>query len=232
MMTIDIPPNNLPGSHETAIINNEYQRNCLQPKAHEHRLVQIEEEHKNRIDEMTKSSKLRIEEHREIERVRSHYGISTHKAIREIEKEEREHNEIEKNSPFRNPVDFHVDRLRKLFIENDRNPIVLFAPFKDDSKTNIQNIEGGYVNFLTTLNEEYAQTQYQHLTTKRDGYLNRPLLSGDCDVDSIYSVLADIPVILVHGVIQGTHHSHQLVQRIHPRITFWNLFPHQKTSIS
>ncbi|WP_016953808.1 dynamin family protein [Anabaena sp. PCC 7108] len=109
-------------------------------------------------------------------------------------------------------------------------PIILVSPFWDDTKPIELNYKGGYVDFRNAFNTSYLQASWKNLASKQDGYFKRPLCYTDRDINYIYSNLSDIPIILVHGTIQGVHTPQQNIQRICPHITFWNLFPEQKDS--
>ncbi|WP_237397164.1 dynamin family protein [Okeania sp. KiyG1] len=103
----------------------------------------------------------------------------------------------------------------------------MVSPFWDDTKPKDKNEQGGYVDFRASFNTSYS---WHNLASKQDGYFKRPLYQTDRDINYIYSVLSDVPIILVHGTIQGVHSAQQFVQRIHPHITFWNLLPEQQDS--
>ncbi len=229
------------GMGVAAIINNLFQGFWLQPQANEHRLSQINEEHKNRILEFAKGSELRISESKQdhehriaelnkaselriiesylAEEVRSYYTIQNHEIIRASIKNDE-------NSPLLDPPSDARARLKGIY-ESTRNPIVLVAPFWDDSLTKDANDRGGFVDFRNTFNNAYADVPWRKLAPRKDGYIKRPLRYTDRDVDYLHSILYDIPIILVHGSIQGVHQS-QLIQRIKPEITFWNILPTYK----
>jgi hypothetical protein len=228
------------GQGFAALINTAGQYLLVQPRANEHRLSQIEKEHKNRILELAKTSELRISESKQdyehrmaelnkaselknfesllAEEFRSHYAIETHQAIRRSIKDDE-------NSPFLDEPEIAYERLKGIY-EDTGKPIVLIAPFWDDSLTKEANDRGGYVDFRNAFSNPYSCVSWGNLAPKKDGYINRPLRYTDRDVDYLHSVLHDIPIILVHGSIQGVHGRE--IQRINPVITFWNILPVQK----
>jgi hypothetical protein len=233
------------GMGVAAIINNLFQGFWLQPKANKHRVSQINEEHKNRLLEFAKASELRIAESKQdhqhriaelnkaselriselflAEEVKSYYAIETHQAIRAIVKNDE-------NSPFLDSPDIVRHELKAIY-EASGKPIVLVAPFWDDSRTKDANERGGFVDFRNTFNRSYKSVSWNNLAPKQDGYINRPLIYTDRDVNYLHRVLYDIPIILVHGSIQGVHQSQQS-QTIDPVITFWNILPTDKDEYS
>ena len=224
-----------------AVINNFSQYYFLQPQANKHRVSQINEEHKNRLLEFAKASELRISESKRdhehriaelnkaselriiesylAEEVSSYYAIETHQAIRRSVKNDE-------NSPFLDPPDIVGQELKAIY-EDTGTPIVLVAPFWDDSRTKDANERGGFVDFRSTFNNSYGRVPWQKLAERQDGYINRPLIYTNRDVNYLRRVLYDIPIILVHGSIQGVPQS-QHIQRIKPEITFWNILPTHK----
>ena len=229
------------GMGVAAIINNLFQGFWLQPQANEHRLSQINEEHRNRLLEFAKASELRISESKQdhehriaelnkaselriiesylAEEVRSYYAIQNHEIIRASIKNDE-------NSPLLDPPSDARAILKRIY-ESTGNPIVLVAPFWDDSLTKDANDRGGFVDFRNAFNNAYEVVPWEKLAPKKDGYIKRPLRYTDRDVDYLHNILYDIPIILVHGSIQGVHQSQQ-IQRIKPAITFWNILPKYK----
>ncbi len=197
-------------------------------RQHELRFQELKQQQQARLQELklqyeqsiTKSfidSAIRIQELEVVEKLRSSYSISTKKAITDLARKEA-------NCPFYDGIEITRKNLKALY-EQTELPIILPSPFWDDSKSETSNEQGGHVDFRTAFNSCYRQASWNNLASKEDGYFKRPLFKTDRDVNYIYSVLSDIPVILVHGTIQGVHSPHQQVQRIHPHITFWNLLP-------
>lgn len=191
---------------------------------HEFRLEELKQQHEQSIISSLINSEIRINEQKIIEQLRASYSASANAAIRNAVREDA-------NSPFFDGIETTHQNLKTLY-EQTHLPIVLVSPFWDDSKNKAVGEQGGYVDFRTAFNTSYRQASWQYLASKQDGYFKRPLFQTDRDINYIYSVLSDIPVILIHGTIQGSHSPHQQVQRIHPQITFWNLFPDESFNYS
>ncbi len=194
-----------------------------QNEAYQKRIEELELSHQQRIKEQAHGSKLNSDQKKlEIifaETVRSKYAIENNVAIRRDAKSDE-------NSPFIDSSDATYEALRKNYQETGK-PIVLLAPFWDDKRTKKVNEEGGFVDFRTAFNFRYAKSSWSEMASKQDGYFKRPLTQTNRDVNLILSALPDIPIILVYGTIQGTHGTVQAIQRIHPSIAFWNIFPGQ-----
>ncbi|NEO56669.1 MAG: hypothetical protein F6K54_28500, partial [Okeania sp. SIO3B5] len=214
----------------------------IQPQAHRFREQELETQHQFRLKELdaqynqfrvkelekqyeqsiTKSfidSEIRINEQQIIERLKSSYSISIKKAFTDLAREDA-------NSPFFDGIETTQQVIKGLH-EKTGLPIILVSPFWDDTKPKDKNEQGGYVDFRAAFNTAYS---WHNLASKQDGYFKRPLYQTDRDINYIYSVLSDVPIILVHGTIQGVHSAQQFVQRIHPHVTFWNLLPEQQDS--
>ena len=197
-----------------------------QTQAHRFRQEELKQQYEQNITKSFIDSRIRIidsefkiHEQKIIEDLRSSYSISTKKALVDLARKDA-------NSPFFDGIDETYKVLNGLHKKTGL-PIILVSPFWDDTRPKDKNDPGGYVDFRTAFNSSYS---WHNLASKQDGYFKRPLYQTDRDINYIYSVLFDIPTILVHGTIQGVHAAHQHVQRIHPRITFWNLFPEQQGS--
>jgi len=129
----------------------------------------------------------------------------------------------EENSPFVEPSDQTIQMLRATYQSNMGKPLVLIAPFWDDTLPYKANDEGGFLDYRMAFNIAWQQTQWFDNVVKCDGYLKRPLRHTDRDIAIISAELADIPTILIHGMVQGK-------QRVHPSMTIWNLLPNQGNS--
>jgi hypothetical protein len=185
--------------------------------AYELRLKEFDITHRQRLLEMEKSFGQRREEIAFAEMVRSTYAIHASTAIRRSAKSDE-------NDPFLDGAGSTYEKLGEIYRQTGK-PIVLIAPFWDTVRTKKANDEGGFVDFRTALNFRYGKASWNDLALKHDGYFKRPLYNTDRDINYILDSLPDLPIILVHGTIQGVHGSAQHVQRIHPTITFWNLLP-------
>ncbi|NET84110.1 MAG: hypothetical protein F6J94_19975 [Moorea sp. SIO1F2] len=189
-------------------------------KQQQYKLEELTLQYQQSIVKSFIDSGIRIQEQEIIEHLKSSYAIWTNKALRNLEKEDQ-------NSPFYDGIETTYRNLKTLY-EQTKLPIILVSPFWDDSISKPLGEQGGYVDFRNAFNSAYRQAPWNDIASKQDGYFKRPLYQTDRDVNYIYSVLSDIPVILIHGNIQGVHGAHQQVQRIHPHITFWNLLPDQQ----
>lgn len=195
-----------------------------QAKRHDQILEEQKHLYEHRVVEAFINSGLRINEHRVIEMLRSSYAIHNTIATRQAAK-------ADENSPFLDDADTTYKMLKALH-EETCCPIVLVAPFWDDTRPRKVNKEGGFVDFRSAFNFSYSAVPWSAMACKQDGYLERPLFYTDRDVRLIQNTLHDIPVILVHGTIQGTHAPGQSVQRIHPHVTVWNFLPTQEQILS
>jgi Dynamin family len=187
---------------------------------HSLRLEEIRRQHEQNIVQAYVNSELRINEQIILETLRASCSVQVTKAIKEMAR-------TEENSPFYDGLEVTRDRLISLYQQTGL-PIVLVAPFWDDTQPRESNDRGGYVDFRNAFSISYSRAAWHELAPRKDGYIKRPLYQTDRDVDYIYSVLSDVPTILIHGTIQGVHSPQQYVQRIHPHITFWNLLPDQQ----
>ena len=200
------------------IIDSKY----TQPQAHRFRQQELKQQYEQNITKSLIDSKIKIHEQQIIEELKSSYSISAKKTLTDLTREDA-------NSPFFDGVEGTYKFLNGLHKKTGL-PIILVSPFSEDMRPKDKNNPGGYVDFRTAFSSSYSSCSWRNLASKQDGYFKRPLYQTDRDINYIYSVLSDVPIILVHGTIQGVHAPHQHVQRIHPRITFWNLFPEQQDS--
>lgn len=183
---------------------------------HELRLKELQIQYENSVTSSLINSGIRVNEQQIIEQLRASISIGTNRALRDLAREDS-------NNPFVDSTEIAYKNLKDLY-EQTKMPIILVSPFWDDTKPLEINDRGGYVDFRNAFNTAYRQVPWQDLALKQDGYFKRPLYRTDRDVNFIYSILSEIPTILIHGIIQGGHDSQQYVQRIHPHVTFWNLF--------
>ena len=219
-----------------------------QKKAHKYRLIEQKKAHHNNLEVLDHKSEqdkrfravdhlLRIKETafsnelqeyvgirlrliahqhaKELEQIRSQKAVETAVINRRLVKDEE-------NSPFLDSPKDAAECLKGIYKKN-RKPLVLIAPFWDNTRTYRANDEGGFLDFRVAINTAWQKTQWFDGIIKCDGYLKRPLRWTDRDIDIISAGLADIPVILLHGMVQGG-------QRVHPTITIWNLLPGQGDS--
>ena len=184
------------------------------------RLEELQEETEYSLIKSLANSEIRINEQQIIEHLKASYSIATNRALKVLNSEYA-------NSPFLDGTETTHERLKALY-EETKLPIILVSPFWDDTKSIELNDKGGYVDFRNAFNNSYLQASWKNLASKQDGYLKRPLYYTDRDVNYIYSNLSDIPIILIHGTIQGVNTQQYNIQRIYPHVTFWNLFPQQQ----
>jgi tetratricopeptide (TPR) repeat protein len=210
------------GAIGASLINNLCQCVFLEPMRHDHRMNELEKSFDIRKEEASFNSDLRVKEQDSIEEIKSSYHIKTQKWIRQETSEE-------KNSPFTN----HHEKTREdllQFYQQTKLPLILIAPFWHTNYSKSENEEGGFVNYSTAFDLSYNKARWHDLAIKKSGYIKRPLFNADLDTDYIQSLLHDIPTILVYGTIQGVEAKEQYIQRIHPQLRFWNLFPDSENS--
>jgi hypothetical protein len=179
--------------------------------------------HLNRLNEIEWSAELQLhrdlylrqitqENSLELEQIRSQYSIQTAAINRSSIK-------WGENSPFLEPLEQNIQILKETY-NNNQKPLVLIAPFWDDTRTHGANDQGGFPDFRVAINAAWQQAKWFDGVIKCDGYIKRPLRYTDRDIAVITAELADIPVILIHGMVQAG-------QRVHPAITIWNILPNQ-----
>ncbi|NET55277.1 MAG: hypothetical protein F6K47_03505 [Symploca sp. SIO2E6] len=200
---------------------------AAQERGHQNRIEEQGIAHILRLRETTWSSELQLyrdlrlrllahEHAKEIEQCRSHYAIQTTVINRRLQK-------FEENSPFLDTSEDAARLLRGIY-ESNRKPLVLIAPFWDNKINYRANDDGASPHdFRVAINTAWQKTQWFDGVVKCDGYFKRPLRQTDRDIAVISAALAELPIILIHGMVQGG-------QRVHPAITVWNLLPEQEDS--
>ncbi|HBE21200.1 MAG TPA: hypothetical protein DDW51_27320, partial [Cyanobacteria bacterium UBA11367] len=198
-----------------------------QERGHQHRIEEQAVAHILRLRETTWSSELQLyrdlrlrllahEHAQEIEQVRSQYAIQTTVINRRLQK-------FEENSPFLDTPE-EAARLLQGIYESNHKPLVLIAPFWDNNIPHRANDDGASPHdFRVAINAAWQKTQWFNGVVKCDGYFKRPLRQTDRDIAVISAALAELPIILIHGMVQGG-------RRVHPAITVWNLLPEQEDS--
>jgi hypothetical protein len=193
-----------------------------QEKGHFYRSEEQKMAHRYRINEIYWSSDLQLyrdqklrqiahENSLELEQIRAYYNVKTAVINRNLLKSEE-------SSPFKNHNE-DVQRLREKY-KNCGKPLALIAPFWDDTLSYKSNNEGGYLDYRIAIEVAWNKTQWFENVDRCSGYIERPLYHTDRDIDLISCELAEVPVILIHGKIQGR-------RRVHPEIVIWNLLPNQ-----
>ena len=198
----------------------DYSRQEELRKQHQFRLEELKQQYEQSLAKSLFDSKIRINEQEIINKLNASASIQINQSIKKIDRENA-------NSPFFDAPEITQQHFSKLHREKGL-PIVLVAPFWNDSRTKQLNEQGGYVDFRNAFNTCYEQVKWSNLALKQDGYFKRPLYQTDRDVNYIYSVLSDLPIILIHGKIQGVDPGNPEIKRIFPTITSWNLYPEQK----
>ncbi|MBE9224106.1 hypothetical protein IQ264_01285 [Phormidium sp. LEGE 05292] len=200
----------------------------IQAIAHHYRIEERGVDHIYRLREAEFSSELQLylglkfreidyQHSTELEQLRNQNAVRTAAINRKLQR-------LEENSPFLDPVEYVVETLTEIY-ERNRQPLVLIAPFWDNTRTHNANDAGGFPDFRLAISVAWQKTQWFDGVTRCDGYISRPLLRGDRDIHFISAALANLPIILIHGAVQGGY-------RVHPAIAFWNLLPGQGETYS
>jgi GTPase Era involved in 16S rRNA processing len=189
-------------------------------KQHQFRLEELKQQYEQSLAKSLFDSKIRINEQEIIKKLDASASIQINQSIKKIDRENA-------NSPFFDASEITQQHFSELHRETGL-PIVLVAPFWNDSRTKQLNEQGGYVDFRNAFNTCYEQVKWGNLALKQDGYFKRPLYQTDRDINYIYSVLSDLPIILIHGKIMGVETGNPEIKRIFPTITSWNLYPEQQ----
>jgi hypothetical protein len=170
--------------------------------------------HELQLQRDLKLRELTHEHAKEIELLRSQYTIQTSIINRRLQK-------FDENSPFFDTPEEAVSLLRGIY-DSNRKPLVLIAPFWDNNIPHRANDDGASPHeFRVAINAAWQKTQWFDGVVKCDGYFKRPLRQTDRDIAVISAVLADLPIILIHGMVQAG-------RKVHPAITVWNLLPEQQ----
>jgi len=198
-----------------------------QEKGHVYRQEEQTLAHNQRKNEIAWSNELQLyrdlrlrkmaqENALELEQIRTQYAVQTAVINRSWIKSEE-------NNPFVEPSEQTIQMLKATYQSNMGKPLVVIAPFWDDTIPYKVNDEGGFLDYRMAIDVAWQKTQWFDNVIRCDGYLKRPLRHTDRDIGIISAELADIPTILIHGMVQGK-------QRVHPAMTIWNLLPNQGNS--
>jgi len=96
-------------------------------------------------------------------------------------------------------------------------PALLIAPFFND-ELSVNEADNGPPAFRVAIRRSWISCPWSNDVALLDGLLKRPLRNTDLDVLIIRQALHALPVILIHGEIQGQN-------RVWCSITAWNLAP-------
>jgi hypothetical protein len=124
-----------------------------------------------------------------------------------------------RDSPFGDGAQAH-DRVADL-TRGGRRPALLIAPFLDDRRTTTDN-SGNPFAFRFALRDGWKDAPWQEDMGLDAGLIDRPLIRTDFDLNVIRRALADLPVVLVHGWIQGG-------TRVGLELVAWNIVDDPQT---
>ena len=96
-------------------------------------------------------------------------------------------------------------------------PALLIAPFFND-ELSVNEADNGPPAFRIAIRRSWMGCPWSNDVALLDGLLKRPLRNTDLDVLIIRQALKSLPVIVVHGEIQGQN-------RVWCSITAWNIAP-------
>jgi hypothetical protein len=118
------------------------------------------------------------------------------------------------------PYDYDQDHLANIVEQATQNavkPALLIAPFFSD-ELSITEADNGPPTFSVGIRRSWMTCPWSSDVAMLGGLLTRPLRKTDLDVLIIREALHALPVILVHGEIQGRN-------RVWCSITAWNMAP-------
>jgi hypothetical protein len=125
------------------------------------------------------------------------------------------------HSPF---YDLAPEIARHTLLEvyaEEQKPILLIAPYWDESAPYDAGEAGGLKQFRTAITHAWERTPWVNDFTIQDGFL-RPLHHTDRDIRIIREALHDLPVVLAWGSLDG--------HRAYPKIEMWNVIPSEHKS--
>jgi hypothetical protein len=182
-------------------------------------------EYEYRLKELEDNYRQRLEEQRIVEKVRFEYQVQAAAINRQAQREDA-------NTPFVDSLERAYTVLKHQFETGGYKPIVLTARFYDDGWSRNDNIAGGRtVDFHLAVVDALMRAPWGNTFLRKDGYLERPLIFSQRDVDLIAETLADIPVILVYGTVQGAFSAEKMLKKIQPCIAFWNFLPDRQGEV-
>ncbi|MGL4377752.1 MAG: hypothetical protein ACRCT1_15035 [Microcoleaceae cyanobacterium] len=183
-----------------------------------------QDNHVYRVDEIYHSAQIQQNlqaiihgYNKELEAIRSQNTVFIHKQTAVINYQFRQLEQWERNHPLMKPLEETIHRIKETH-KSSKRPVVLLAGFTDDTKSDQVNDAGGTINYRSANCIGFKRAKWLDVVVFKDGYFERPLRRSHYDLDSIYSCLSDIPVIIVHGVTQ-------LERRVYLEITHWGILP-------
>src|ERR1700730_8904938 len=120
------------------------------------------------------------------------------------------------NNPFFDAIGYVQRSLFKNYAD-EQKPILLISPFWDETQTNVAADAGGLNQFRTALGRAWRRSPWSTDFILLDGFFKRPLRQTDRDIRIIHETLRDLPVILVHGFLDG--------HAAYPNLATWNVMP-------
>ncbi len=97
-----------------------------------------------------------------------------------------------------------------------RSPLLLIAPFWDETQVNVANDAGG-AQFRVAMADALRDSAWGEHFNVLDGYFKRPLRQTDMDLRIINDALKDMPVAVVFGTLD----QHE----IRADVALWNILP-------
>lgn len=125
------------------------------------------------------------------------------------------HRRFEDASPFLLPLRSVWPMLFSEYTEQGL-PLLLIAPFWDETQANVANDAGG-AQFRVAMADALRDSPWGGNFNVLDGYFKRPLRQTDMDLRIINDALKDIPVAVVFGTLD----QHE----IRAEIALWNILP-------
>jgi hypothetical protein len=120
------------------------------------------------------------------------------------------------NNPFYDPIGYVQKSLFASYAD-EQKPIMLISPFWDETQTNVAADAGGLSHFRTPVSRAWRNSSWAADFVDLDGFFKRSLRQTDRDVRIIYETLCELPIILVHGFLDG--------HRAYPSLATWNVIP-------
>jgi len=156
------------------------------------KMEELERAHELRQEQESWKKSLRVDEH--IEKLRAK-------------------DEIER-SPFGKPPEVAHREVEQITLRGER-PALLFAPFLNTRISMKENLENPS-RYIHSLRSSWRESAWHAEMAADTGTIDKPLLRTDSDTRMIRKTLADLPVVLVCGVISETG-------RLRLEILAWNI---------
>lgn len=150
-------------------------------------------EHQSRLEQTVWETRLRILEHVELARVAAEHA----------------------ESPFGLVADDAVREQVERLTDGRKRPALLIAPLLNTTRTNQGNIDQPY-SYRVSLRSGWLESPWGSDMQVDAGLIGQPLLRTDLHLRRIRELLADLPVIVVHGFIEE-------YEKIRLEIVAWNI---------